>query len=88
MILRCVTCGKDTKADGQGCCEHCAANWLIDRTAPHKPHWSRHTLRQMICKVCDRIISADQYISDPSKLSAECIPQEAVDKLAAIIDAP
>ena len=85
-MMRCLVCGKDTGPEILGCCEHCASGFLVDRTKVHPPHWSRHTMMSMICKICDRVISNEDYFNDQAKREAECIPQEAVDRLAAIID--
>jgi len=50
-ILRCIWCCKDTKTSP---CEHCGSDNVVDRTKPHEPHWSRATISQVECKICDR----------------------------------
>lgn len=57
VILRCIWCCKDTRTDP---CEHCGCDYVMDRTKPHAPHWSRKTMRTVECKVCDREISYEQ----------------------------
>lgn len=51
-ILRCTWCCRDTATIP---CEHCDNDATIsDRTKPHRPEWSRATVREVECKVCDR----------------------------------
>jgi len=51
-IWRCTWCCKDTKTIP---CEHCKSDMsAIDRTKPHRPEWSRYSINEVECKVCDR----------------------------------
>lgn len=51
-IWRCTFCCKDTKTIP---CEHCQNDLSVtDRTKPHRPEWSRYSIQEVECKVCDR----------------------------------
>jgi hypothetical protein len=51
-IWRCTWCCKDTTTIP---CEHCGNDLSVtDRTKPHHPEWSRYSISEVECKVCDR----------------------------------
>ena len=51
-ILRCTWCCADTATNP---CERCGNDHTItDRTIPHIPEWSRRSMQEVECKVCDR----------------------------------
>jgi len=58
-ILRCIWCIKDTQTNP---CEHCGSDQVLNRTQPHRPHWSRWTIDTIKCKICDRKAGYDQQL--------------------------
>jgi len=56
---RCIWCMKDSAADP---CEFCGSDNLYVKGEKHTCHWSRETINTIKCKVCDRIISMDDYL--------------------------
>jgi hypothetical protein len=50
---------KDSAADP---CEFCGSDNLYVKGEKHTCHWSRETINTVKCKVCDRIISMDDYL--------------------------
>lgn len=52
IVLRCTWCCKDTTTSP---CEHCGnIDTISNRRAPHRAEWSRATIKEVECKVCDR----------------------------------
>jgi uncharacterized CHY-type Zn-finger protein len=48
-------------------CVHCGSDQVADPTLPHDHHWSRNTIDSVICKICDKVISFDEYLAPLSK---------------------
>ena len=58
---RCTWCIKDTKTDP---CEFCGnSDAIFIKGCKHKCHWGRQTIKTMSCKICDRIISNEDYFA-------------------------
>lgn len=61
MKYRCILCCKDSDTDP---CQHCGNKYaLYIKGEKHDCHWSRRTISTMECKICDRVISNDDYFS-------------------------
>ena len=60
ITYRCIWCIKDTKTNP---CEWCNGNDVVDKNKSHNHHWSRNTWNTVICKICDKIISLEEYLA-------------------------
>mgnify|MGYP001602384043 CR=1 FL=1 len=58
---RCIWCMKDTFTNP---CEFCGnSDHIYIKGAKHTCHWSRKTINSMECKICERVISNEDYFS-------------------------
>ncbi len=57
--LKCIWCMEKTKTKP---CEHCGSTEVVNPTLPHSCHWSRYTINTVQCKICDKIISYEEYL--------------------------
>jgi hypothetical protein len=57
-IYRCVWCIKDTRTNP---CEFCGSDQVALKDEKHNCHWLSHTVSSVKCKICDKIISYDDY---------------------------
>jgi hypothetical protein len=59
-LYRCVWCIKDTKTNP---CEFCGSEYVALKDEDHNCHWSMNTMFSVKCKICDKIISYDDYLA-------------------------
>jgi hypothetical protein len=60
-MLRCTWCCRDTETNP---CQHCGnTDTVMDPSQPHRADWSRKNIKEMECKVCDRVVSNRDYFA-------------------------